>query len=148
MRGVDDLEAGWAGAHSVPYVLSLSGDVLVATPHPDLDAYRGPASSDGQVAGAAADIQWAGTGVLEGSRGGSALFSIDGSGETLVLTVGGERWKIPRAASEVRVIVDANVLEVVTDRGVIGVAVHAPTGAIVVAGSGAEVYPLVRSGPR
>ncbi len=40
MRGVHDLDAGWASAHSLPHVLSLDGDVLVATPHPDVERYR------------------------------------------------------------------------------------------------------------
>ncbi|RYU12882.1 glycoside hydrolase family 32 protein [Nocardioides iriomotensis] len=34
LRGVADLEAGWAGAHSVPHVLGLAGDRVVLSPHP------------------------------------------------------------------------------------------------------------------
>lgn len=34
LRGAADLETGWAGAHSVPHVLRLDGDRVVADPHP------------------------------------------------------------------------------------------------------------------
>jgi beta-fructofuranosidase len=34
LRGVADLDEGWAGAHSVPHVLSLEDDRVVLTPHP------------------------------------------------------------------------------------------------------------------
>lgn len=44
LRGVADLEAGWAGAHSVPHVLRLDGDRVVLSPHP---AVAGRAVGDG-----------------------------------------------------------------------------------------------------
>lgn len=146
MRGVDDIEAGWAGAHSVPYRLSLSGDVLVATPHPDLDAYRARVSADGRIAGTAADIHWSGVGTLEVSSGGTPLFAIDGSGDSLILRVGESRTELPRASAEVRVIVDATSLEVITDRGLLGHPIPPPVGDLDVAGSGARAYALVRGG--
>src|SRR3712207_5423471 len=49
MRGVADPAAGWASAHSVPHVLSLDGDTLVAVPHPDLERYRGDPVADGSL---------------------------------------------------------------------------------------------------
>ena len=53
MRGVHDLDAGWASAHSLPHVLSLDGDALVATPHPDVERYRSEAAG-----GTALDVVW------------------------------------------------------------------------------------------
>ena len=58
MRGIADVEAGWASAHSVPHVLTLDGDRLVATPHPDVDAVRGRVADDGRLAGLAGDLVW------------------------------------------------------------------------------------------
>lgn len=146
MRGIDDFEEGWAGAHSIPYLLSLDGDLLIATPHPDLDAYRGPASPDGRIAGTAADIRWAGTGTLEVQSQGSQLFSVDGSGDALILTVAGERTELPRSAADVRIIVDATALEIITDHGVLGHPIPAPSGGLVVIGRGVDAHPLTRDG--
>jgi beta-fructofuranosidase len=39
LRGVADLDEGWAGAHSVPHVLRLDGDRVVAEPHPAVAAH-------------------------------------------------------------------------------------------------------------
>lgn len=146
MRGIDDLDAGWASAHSIPYLLSLSGEVLVATPHPDLDAYLAPPATDGHVAGTAADIRWAGTGVLEVRSGGELLFALDGTGDAVVVVVGTERTELPRRSADVRVVVDATALEVVTDLGVLGHAIPVPGDSLVVDGEGIEVRALVRTG--
>lgn len=49
---------GWAGAHSIPYLVALAGDELILEPHPDLERYRtGEAGTD--AVGPAADIVWA-----------------------------------------------------------------------------------------
>jgi beta-fructofuranosidase len=146
MRGIEDLEAGWAGAHSIPYVLSLSGDVLVATPHPDLDAYLAPPSADGHVPGTAADIRWTGGGTAEVRSGGTTLFSLDGTGDAVVLTIGDTRWEIPRRSGQVRIIVDASSLEVITDQGVHGHAIPVHGNDLDAVGDGMEVRALVRTG--
>ena len=57
MRGIADESAGWASAHSVPYLLTLDGDTLVATPHPDLDKYR-TGGLHRHLDGLAADMTW------------------------------------------------------------------------------------------
>lgn len=145
MRGIDDLDAGRAGAHSIPYVLSLRGDVLVATPHPDLEAYRGPESPTGTVSEAAADVCWDGVGALRAFSGGAALFTIEESQRAVVVTVGDRRTEIPRAEADVRVIIDATSLEVVTDRGVFADAIPAPTVGLEIIAGGANVYPLRRA---
>ncbi len=144
MRGIHDLEAGWASAHSIPYLLSLDGDVLVATAHPDLNAYRDGVAQDSRVDGNAADITWRGVGRLEVSSGGSTLFLLDGSHEALVLSVGAESWEVPRGSAEVRVIVDGGSVEIVTDRGILGGPISGPTGEVSVDGEGIEMHALVR----
>lgn len=146
MRGIDDREAGWAGAHSIPYVLSLRGDVLVANPHPDLDAYRGPACTDGRLAGTAADVRWEGAGMLEVTSGLTTLFAIDGSGDSLVITIGDERTELPRHAVDVRVVIDATSLEIVTDRGVFADAIPAPVDGLSISGDGVDAGGLSRAG--
>ncbi|MFH8253107.1 glycoside hydrolase family 32 protein [Microbacterium sp. B2969] len=126
MRGIRDEAAGWAGAHSVPYLLSLDGDRLVARVHPDLEAHRAGVAPKGEVDGEAADIAWS-----DGLGGELTIASDD---ETVVL-----RWDagalVVRCASSapdapavrvpvegaVRVVVDGPVLEVSSAAGLLGV---------------------------
>ena len=49
---------GWAGAHSIPYLVALDGDELVLEPHPDLERHRS-AEARTDAASSAADIVWA-----------------------------------------------------------------------------------------
>ena len=145
MRGIDDLDAGRAGAHSIPYVLSLRDDVLVATPHPDLGAYHGPVSPDGRIAGAAADINWSGVGKLSVSSGVTSLFDLEGAGDTIIVTVGDHSTELPRCLTDVRVVIDATALEVITDRGVFAQAIPAPSVGLNIVGGGVSARELRRS---
>jgi beta-fructofuranosidase len=144
MRGVEDVDAGWAGAHSIPHLLSLDGDVLVARPHPDLERYRA-AVDTALVAGVAADIEWQGAGRLSIRSGGRLLAEIDGDSAMVAVISGVDRWELPRAAPAIRVVVDAGVLEISSDRGVLGLAVESPSGGLQIDGEGATVFPLIRS---
>jgi beta-fructofuranosidase len=143
MRGVDDLDAGWAGAHSVPYLLGLDGDILVARPHPDLDKYRAPAADDGRIAGAAADVLWDGSGTLTVERGESDVLSVEGRDDGVIVDHLGERWELPRSDPRVRVILDAGAIELSTDRGLLGLGGTGADG-ISVSGSGVTAHALVR----
>src|SRR6476469_6900174 len=59
MRGIADPDVEWAGAHSVPHLLRLEGDHLVADPHPDIERYHQPAGSGTPPFDAqAVDITW------------------------------------------------------------------------------------------
>jgi beta-fructofuranosidase len=144
MRGVDDLDAGWAGAHSVPYLLELDGDVLVARPHPDLERYRGPVAPDGVVAVTAADAWWAGTGTLLIRSGDRILASATACEGEIAVDVAGQTWILPRGTAAVRLVVDAGTLEVSSDRGLLGLAIPAPSDGIAIIGEGVTVYGLVR----
>ena len=146
MRGVDDIAAGWAGAHSIPYVLGLEGDVLVAIPHPDLQRYRSALAESGRVAGPAADIEWAGSGELVAEDdAGSRLFRVVAATDEVTLEVGGERWTLPRAAPRVRIVVDAGVVEISPDRGLLGAGL-APAGpGLRIVGEGTVVHALERT---
>jgi len=118
LREVGDPEAGWMGAHSLPYRVAISGDLLVVRPHPALLDRRA-----GQVMGellpAVADLEWAakpGDVLVAGD-----LFRLDAVGETVAVTVGDARHELPWAGEPLRVVVDGPVLEVFGDRGVLAV---------------------------
>jgi beta-fructofuranosidase len=148
MRGVEDLDAGWANAHSVPYRIRLDGDALVAEPHPDLDVYARPVA-DGAIDGTAADIRWDG-GALELRSGDAVLARAERAeaGGGIVVEVAGDRWELPTADGAVRVIVDATAIEFVTDRGLLGLAIPAPASGLQVHGDGVTVHELARPEPR
>lgn len=122
MRGIGDPVEGWEGAHSVPHVLSLDGDRLVATPHPDVTAHHGPAATDQVVAGLAADITWNsdGDGTLTVVSGGEVTVALTRTGDTLQV-VGASMGEVA-VSGPVRVLVDGPVLEVSSAGGLFGTA--------------------------
>jgi beta-fructofuranosidase len=148
MRGVEDLGAGWANAHSVPYLLRLDGDVLVASPHPDIERYRDAPSADGRIDGTAADILWDGGGELVIRSGDEVLARAWWVGGRIVLEAAGERWDVPRDAGGIRVLVDAGSLELVTDRGLLGLGTPTPASGLEVDGEGVVAWRLARGGAR
>lgn len=146
MRGVEDVDAGWASAHSVPHVLAVRGDRLVATPHPDLERYRGAPVADGDVDGLAADLVWSpGEGAaLSVSSGGRATLELRLVEGVLEARVGEETWTVPHGGGEVRIILDAQVIEICCEGGLLGL-VSAPTGeGLHIDGADVVVHPLGR----
>ncbi len=132
MRGVQDAAEGWASAHSVPYVLTLDGDTLVATPHPDLAKYRGAELSGGRLAGRAGDLTWQPTAAdeLRITSAGRVAATLRVQDDALTVDVGDESWSLPGANGrngDIRVILDGPVLEVSTTAGLLGAAI-APAG--------------------
>ncbi|WUJ75490.1 glycoside hydrolase family 32 protein [Kribbella soli] len=119
LRHIADENAGWAGAHSIPYVLHLDGDQLVATPHPGLDVHRRPPSQ-----GLAADASWTGTD-LEISSGDQPVATITATTE-LTLRVGDASWSMPHDGGPVRIILDGPIIELATGQGLMAAAI-APT---------------------
>ena len=128
MRGIADFDQGWASVLSVPHVLTLEGDTLVATPHPDLERYREPESAEGVLPGLAGDVVWKPTANDE-------LRVTDGQKEVLRLVVAngeltahrdGESSSVP-VGETVRVILDANAVEVSSTEGILALAI-APAG--------------------
>ena len=119
MRGVHDLDAGWASAHSLPHVLSLDGDALVATPHPDVERYRGESSG-----GTALDVVWSpgATGELVVEAGGAALMTLRLADGELTVIGGAGQWSMP-AADPIRVILDAQAVEISSRLGMGGLGV-------------------------
>ncbi len=148
MRGVADPAAGWASAHSIPHLLSRDGDRLVATPHPDLEKYRGPAVSSGTPLGTAADIEWepGTTGELEVTNGKGRLLRISVSGRELILTTEGGTETMPFAGGPVRIVLDGPIAEVATSAGLLGVVLPSPHDGLIVQASEGELtaWPLAR----
>lgn len=132
MRGVSDLDAGWASAHSVPHVLTLEGDRLVATPHPDVEMYR-----TATAGGTALDLEWS-------PANGDELAIADASGAVATLRVtegeltvrgAGDEWRMP-VANPIRVIVDAQAIEISSVRGLGGLGVSSQGAAYTVRAEG------------
>jgi beta-fructofuranosidase len=143
LRGVKDEEAGWASAHSIPHVLSLAGDVLVASPHPDLLSRRGTVATDGRVPALAADVEWGGVGELAVSSGDALVLRLrsTGAGE-LALDAGGETWTVPHLGGPVRVVVDGPVVEVSTREGLLALAIDPQGVDLTIEGADSTVWPL------
>lgn len=137
LRGIQG--DGWAGAHSVPYRLSIENGRLVARPHPDVAAHRTAVRPDGRVDGLAADIEWACLeGTLTMASGGDLVVAIARGGGGVIVTTGAGETSLP-AAGVVRLIVDGPVLEVSSDAGVFAAAVEPRGGGLEVSATAGEV---------
>jgi beta-fructofuranosidase len=124
--------AGWQGALSVPYLLTVADGVVRLAPHPALEQRRSPA---GPGSYAALDVEWAPdvAPALDVRAGdGAAVVSLtSGPGWVEAVTAAGvavasRTLRVPRDGGAVRVLVDGPVLEVCTGLGVAGAQVVAP----------------------
>lgn len=143
----------WASATSLPHVLSVRGDRVVAEPHPALRARRGAgrAVEAGPVTAApTCDVVWTTDGVsraglvLEHAAEPGVLVDLDVHDGVLTATTQRSAWQMPVTAGEIRVVADGPVVEVFAETGVMAVPVPAPTGdvAVRVRGSVATVFDL------
>ncbi|MBT2519741.1 glycoside hydrolase family 32 protein [Arthrobacter sp. ISL-28] len=135
VRGVISPEGQWASALSIPHTLTLDGDTLVATPHADLAAYSQPASLE-QVSTAVyetvldggADLRCtvtAGTALRLATLEGP-LATLRHDGEGLRVTADGnsdfvDAFLPADEGSELRMIIDAGVLELSGRKGIMAV---------------------------
>jgi beta-fructofuranosidase len=132
LRGVDDPNGNWAGALSLPMLLSLDRDQLVAVPHPNVDWLRQPldaGSSDRPAS--AVDIEWRpraiddrlqvqdrnGT-VVEVWRTGPELTVTSSRGATL------GRWSMPGEGEMIRIVVDGLVASLFARSGILATPVE------------------------
>ncbi len=147
MRGVADPDAGWASAHSVPHLLSVEGDRLVATPHPDIERYHQPAAEALPAGTQAFDLAWhPNTGdELEIARGPRRVISVRRTQADLVIQVGEDVWTMP-CGEAVRVIIDGPVLELATTGANFGVAIPTVEGELTIKahGSAPQIRALAR----
>ncbi|KHK96579.1 glycosyl hydrolase family 32 [Microbacterium mangrovi] len=145
MRGIADIEEGWASAHSVPHRLRLEGDTLIAEPHPDVAAHRSGPVADGRTDGLGADIVWrAGDGSVAISSGGEETAQIIRTGGSASIVIGGREWSVP-VRGGIRVVLDGPVLELSSDAGLFGAAISPAGDGFDIATDSAEVtvYSLV-----
>lgn len=125
LRNIGDPKAGWQGAHSIPYVLRIDGDRLVATPHPGLAVRRRPPSSETGVHGVAAELTWTGSNLAICS-GDQPVAGISVKGDELTLRVGEASWSMPYDGGAVHIILDGPIMEIATRCGLLAAAI-APT---------------------
>lgn len=121
MRGIGDADAGWEGAHSVPHVLSLHGNHLVATPHPDVDAHRANRAAPGAMNAIAVDIEWRprGDDELVIRSAGVIIARADVTAESITVEAEGATTSFP-TRGPIRVIVDGPILEISSSAGIAG----------------------------
>lgn len=151
MRGITDPDAGWAGAHSVPHLLGLQGDRLVATPHPDIERYhQRPDHEALPVAAQAVDIAWSpgADDSLEISRGSQPVASVRCTPADISVHVGESVWTMPRGVA-VRIIVDGPVFEFATAGANFGTPIPTPAGRLAVStrGPAPQIRPLIHPRP-
>lgn len=130
MRGVSDVDQGWASCLSVPYLLSVQNGRLVADPHPEIAGHRA-ASLGAREPAPAFDLEWA------PAPAGDQLVLAADTGKTACLTVangavtlerpGCDNWSMPWSGEQLRVLVDGSVIEVSSVSGVLGGAIEPTT---------------------
>lgn len=129
MRGIADLDSGWASAHSIPYALALDGEALVARPHPDIERLRGPRrNSDHRSIGPLSDVNWEpadDTSRLRLLCGRRLVLEITRRPRELVVATSAGSTGMPYSDGEVRVVLDAGVVEISTRDGLLGFPVAA-----------------------
>ncbi len=162
LRGVVDPGGRWAGAASIPQVLHLDGDRLVARPHPN--ATTGPVvgtvgAGERLELPQACWVEWvSGSGAerdhllptLEAVGGdGELVARLQHRGEEIVVTTPDVSAVVPTGPSTwVGLLVDALVLEVFTDGGALAVPLAPSTTALaLVNGDGRAVVRDVRGHP-
>lgn len=142
MRGIGDLEQGWASAHSVPHRLSIRDDRLVATPHPDTAAHRASRAEDASVEGLTADVVWNHDGVLTVQSGGMDVVALDRVDQWLTVRVGEATTTLP-VSGEIRLLLDGPILEISSASGIFGAPIEPEGDELTVTATGTvDVYPL------
>lgn len=120
LRGALDEQAGRASALSVPHVLSLRGDVLVAEAHPSI----------GERTDGVTNLSWNTADSPELRVAGPTPVLVQRRGAQLVIAHDNTETPVPLGADVVRVLVDAETLEIFTDQGVFALGAAHPFGAL------------------
>jgi beta-fructofuranosidase len=137
LRGVHDGPRTWAGAISLPYLLTLDGDRPVLAPHDVLLGQRREPEP-----AAAVDVLWrpAATGELRlADEAGDAVVLLRREGNRLTVGTGAE---MPFGGGAVRVVLDGPVLEVAGDGGLLAVPLPGVRGPVRPAGEQVDWWAL------
>jgi beta-fructofuranosidase len=126
IRGIAD-PGRWSGAISIPYVVATDDDEIRLTPHPAVAEAR--VAADGKP-GTALDVEWRlGTGgrlALEGADGRDrALLEAADGRVTVTVSGGAAPVEVAHTGQSLRLISDAQVLEVMADGGLVGLPLEA-----------------------
>lgn len=127
MRGVIDEDSGRASALSVPHLLRLDGDILVAAPHPSVGLV---ASRERTTSRASTRVsihegtEWAVTNATD-----TLIFSRNGA--TVSCSWMGVVTAVPATSGEVEILVDAETVELFTGTAVFSVGADSPFTEIV-----------------
>lgn len=149
LRGIEGDD--WAGAHSVPHVLRLDGDRLVASPHPGLEERRRPSGNQNTVGaeqntvdGLGADATWDGGTRLAISSDARPVAVLSAGVGRLDVVVAECTWTMPFSGGPVRVVADGPVLEVSTRDGLIAAAIRPDGASLAFEGNGTLcLFPVV-----
>lgn len=114
MRGAGDAEVGRASALSVPHVLRLEGDTLVAAPHPTVAQASAAARTS-----IAVGEEWAASSV-------DGTLTIRREFDSAVCTWQGVETVVPAGDAEVEVLVDGETVELFTGSALFGVGSGTP----------------------
>jgi beta-fructofuranosidase len=128
LRGVEDAQGKWAGAHSVPHLLRLDeSNRLVAEPHPNVTQRRESAVKITEPAPevklpSAADVAWGLSGAHPAtltvrSNDGTPVMHILASDHDLQIEIADQTWTMPTGV-QVRLVLDAPVVELFGTAGV------------------------------
>lgn len=126
IRGITDTEAGWSGALSVPYRLSLVDGRLALAPHPVLAATR---PGGAQTLG----LTWrphqaGGDRLVLPSADAQTAVDLAVAGGTLTVRTPSASVTAPMSGDEVHVLADGPVLEVATRSALVGLPVWSSAG--------------------
>jgi beta-fructofuranosidase len=112
LRDVADPDGTWAGAHSLPWRLSVVGGSLHLTLHHDAERRLRPIGLDGVVSGASV-IRWdpAADGDLEGITTTGASWTLRAVADELWVEVEGRKSTMPRRDGDAVLVLDGPILE-------------------------------------
>jgi beta-fructofuranosidase len=123
MRAIHDEDAGWAGCHSIPYLLTVRDGLLRLHPHPDVAARvaHGPAGRAGDTfVSLTTWVPTEGARILLRADDEIVASLIFAQGELRLRRSGATDQSMPASEDTVWILVDGPVLEVCASGTVMG----------------------------
>ena len=142
IRGVGDDVAGWRGSLSLPYRITLDGDVAIVLPDAAVATLR---EDPGSAFHHAVDVEWSPHGTADRlsvvRSDGVTVAALESSGGTVTLRPATRApVQVPLGIGrQVRVVVDGPVLEGTTGETLFGAALPPGSGGVRIEGSGCDL---------